>query len=158
MPSGLLPAGRASRIVALAVVLLPHFGAFGPSRGGQAAIPIETKVCSILAAPRAYQGRLVRFRARFETDGYHFSYLGDFPCSRGVIAPYDHSTFSGPAKQAYNRAVYCPQHGFSATFTGWIRWRNPALQGPERLQLLFPPPPVSIDVTDVADIRFTQCP
>jgi len=121
-------------------------------------IPFETKVYTILAAPHAYQNRLVRFRARFETDGYHSSYLKDFQCKRGVIGPHDGPTFRGPAKAVFIRAVYCPHPGFSATFTGWIRWKNPAMPGPEPFELVFPLPSVSIDITDVADIRFTRCP
>ena len=158
MPSGHLRAGRVRLIAVLAVVLLPHFDSFGDDSGRPAVNPIETKVCSILAAPHAYQGRLVRFRARFESDGHHFSHLADFQCNTGVIEPYEHPGFRGPAKESYLRAVYCPHLGFSATFTGWIRWRNPALQGPERFELVFPLSPVSIDMTDVADIRFSQCP
>jgi hypothetical protein len=123
---------------------------------------LDTKVCAVVASPKTFHGKLVRFRARFESDGEHYSRLTDFPCHYDGLAPYDTERFSGPRKDRFDQAIYSPEMdarevSLSATFTGVVRWRDPALQGPPPWhEWVLPEPQLAIDLTDVTEIRMTK--
>lgn len=91
-------------------------------------IPLNTTVCAVVQNPRAFNQKVVRFRAGVLTDWQHGIALIHSGC-RGAIQL--GSIDAVPAKQsrAFDRAVGTPlnpglDHTAMATFTGRISW-NP---------------------------------
>jgi hypothetical protein len=85
--------------------------------------PIETTVCDIVADSQRFDGRQVRFFARFQSDGLEHSALVDSKCSRGIIPFTADGVENHSDIEAFDRALEQGQRGtmdkrIVATFTG----------------------------------------
>src|SRR5262249_37861185 len=77
---GLTMAGRANSVVSLAILIAASACAYG-------SLAAETAtVCQLKAAPAQYDGRIVRVRARGESDGFESAALMDENCPNAVLA------------------------------------------------------------------------
>ncbi len=92
--------------------------------------PIEVTVCKLMAIPQDFDGKLVRFKANFESDGIERSLLLDETCQGGIL-PYVPS--GTPGEGAFNDAIYTGHPGtldktITATFTGVFHYvSNPEM-------------------------------
>lgn len=91
------------------------------------AMPIDATVCEIIDRPEKYDGKLVRFKADFESDGIEHSVLVDPACKDHGVVPYDGPQLAPAEKAELERAIYTGRPGtldkhISATFTGTFRW------------------------------------
>lgn len=102
--------------------------------------PIATTICAIVRTPRAFDGKVVRFRAGVWTDWHHGTFLVHDGCKSGIALL---STEAVPHYQsdALDSAVGNPMTGGNdrmamATFTGKFSWkpgkRGGWLQNPTR--------------------------
>ena len=84
-------------------------------------VAVETTLCALVASPKAFDGKVVRFRAGVLTDWHHGMLLVHSGCQRGVKLT---STDAVPSHQskALDEAVGTPLDGAErtamATFTG----------------------------------------
>ena len=75
---------RKKVLIIIAVVIC---SSDSPGQAQQTALqkPLDTTVCEIVSNPQKFDGRLVRFQAKFQSDGRHGSVLTELECVRGII-------------------------------------------------------------------------
>lgn len=95
--------------------------------------PTETALCAIVQTPRAFDGKVVRFRAGVLTDWRHGTVLVHAGCKGGIELS---STEGVPHEQsnALDSAVGNPMTGgydrtAMATFTGKFSWKRGKQEG-----------------------------
>jgi hypothetical protein len=88
--------------------------------------PVEAGVCDLIASPAAFNGKLVRFTAQFESDGIERSILLGETCpQKGGLMPYVVDGATGA--KAFDDAIYLGHPGtldktITATFTGTFHY------------------------------------
>jgi hypothetical protein len=86
---------------------------------------MTTTLCSIIDNPRKYEGRLVRFTAHYESDGFEHSILVDETKCKWGIAPQFPEHLRG--EEELEKAIFVDHPGtsdkvISATWTGVFRY------------------------------------
>jgi len=93
--------------------------------------PLETTLCEVVGNSQRFDGRKVRFFAKFQSDGIERSVLTDSKCSRGIIPFVPDEVEMHPDIQAFDRALEQGARGtmdkrIVATFTGrFVRKTQP---------------------------------
>ena len=96
--------------------------------------PINTTVCEIVGNSQRFDGKKIRFSARFAAD-IERTVLTDPKCSRGIIPFFPDKVENHPDIQAFDRALGQGVHGTMdkrvvATFTGRFVRRTKSSSGP----------------------------
>jgi hypothetical protein len=83
-PGAYLNSRNTITLIIIAVVIC---SSDSPGQAQQTALqkPLDTTVCEIVSNPQKFDGRLVRFQAKFQSDGRHGSVLTELECVRGII-------------------------------------------------------------------------
>jgi hypothetical protein len=98
----------------LFVLLLSSGGTVACARAEK---PIETTICAIVADPSAFDKKVVRLTAVFQSDGFEHSSIVDPACSKTTVA-----IASGPSDEAAHRALTAAVfNGQPGTFDKEIR-------------------------------------
>jgi hypothetical protein len=109
--------------------------------------PVSATVCSIVAAPASFNGKVVHVRASIQSDGMHSSRLTDASC-RGMSIPitWEAADRSERLRALIDTLFSKAEHPgtldkeITASFTGVFRWRKS--EQPSRSIVL-------LDVSDV---------
>jgi hypothetical protein len=94
--------------------------------------PIDTTVCEVVGDSQRFDGKKVRFFARFQSDGIERSVLTDSKCARGIIPFVPDEVENHRDIQAFDRALEQGIRGTRdkhvvATFTGrFVRQAKPS--------------------------------
>jgi hypothetical protein len=83
-PGDYLNSRNTITLIIIAVVIC---SSDSPGQAQQTALqrPLDTTVCEIVRNPQKFDGRVVRFQAKFQSDGRHGSVLTELECVRGII-------------------------------------------------------------------------
>jgi len=86
---------------------------------------VMTSVCELSNKPIAFDGKMVRFHAQFESDGIERSVLIDSECPQGAVLPYMADHASG--NKSLDEAIATGHPGtldksITATFTGLFHY------------------------------------
>lgn len=89
--------------------------------------PTEIPLCTVLADPSTYEGKLLTLRASVESDGRHLTLLTDATChGSGIALVVENEIANGEAAAAISKAIAeqrfgAPTKQISGTFTGIFR-------------------------------------
>ena len=86
-------------------------------------MPLDTSVCELVNDSQKFDGKAVRFPARFQSDGIHSSVLTESGCSRGIIPFFPDEIEHHPDIEALDVALAKGMRGtmdkrIVGTFTG----------------------------------------
>lgn len=151
---------RVFRQLSNLVALVPLIFAFVTCSGANGPIDkqssvIDTSFREVMNNPDRFDHRMVRFRARYESDGLEYSDLTHPSCPSRGISPAETSQIPRASKHAFDKAIYSGygtiDREISATFTGvFIAHPQP---GP-----LLRNPLYELQIADVSDIRIRILP
>ncbi len=93
--------------------------------------PISVTLCEVAAHPDRFDGKLVRFRASFVSDGMDHSILVQRGCKRGIVPYAAPDNKQRPDVDAFDRAIETGAPGTAdkkvvAVFTGRFVWKPPS--------------------------------
>lgn len=111
----------------------------GCAAGDASEVPLTTTVCSIVAAPMSFHGRVVEFSAFVNSDGRENTVLFDRSCRKGIVVvagDLEHSDLS-PLHDALRsgKRIGSFDIDVKGTFVGFYRW-NPLNPGRRTIELL----------------------
>jgi hypothetical protein len=89
--------------IAGAYCIAPFLGA--QTKQNSLPSPINTTVCEVAGDSQRFDGKKIRFFARFQSDGIERSVLTDSKCSRGVIPFVLDEVENHPDIQAFDHAL-----------------------------------------------------
>jgi len=103
----------------------------GEHRNPSVSEPLATTLCAVVEHPERFNGKLIRFRASFASDGLEHSILEERGCKKGIV-PYQPSDDKPrPDLDAFDRAIHTGLAGtldkdVVAVFTGRFVWKPPS--------------------------------
>jgi hypothetical protein len=109
--------------------------------------PIETTICAIVADPAAFDKKVVRVSATFQSDGIEHSSLMDRACSKTTVAitsgPSDDAAHSALSSAVFNGRPGTFEKEIRGIFIGRFTWQKGKL------------PSRRIDLVTASDITMT---
>lgn len=118
---------RLPPFVVIGLSILGHLGGQAPIRSE----PILTTLCEVVSHSDRFDGKLVRFRATFISDGIERSILVQRGCKLGIVPLIDADDQTRPTVDAFNRAINQGGPGTGdktvvAMFIGRFAWKPPS--------------------------------
>ena len=127
---------RLPRFVAIAFYAFGHLCGQAPTWSE----PASTTLCEVVNHSDRFDGKLVRFRATFISDGIDRSVLVERGCKLGIVPLISAHDQTRPSVDAFNRAISQGGPGTAdktvvAMFVGRFAWKPPSKRTLELLEV-----------------------